>query len=288
MIKSDLKLAGQLIRCSALGNIMTAARGTEITAKQLEELADLLSKIKLTEKQALRRDELIAKRDAKPELSVGAKTFLKQLYLEEVFGRRKDIQTKYTEKGTLMELEGVKLANSVLDWGMSSSDIAQLEFSKLRWSNDFITGEMDINTDTLLADIKCPWDIFTFPFFDKEIPNSNYYWQLQGYMMLTGHDQAQLVYTLVDAPEHIILDEQRRTEWQRKDIELPDDVADAIRNSMTFADIPAELRVKRWVISRNESDFAKIKEHVLMAREYLIQLNEEMSNFFANNMAGLN
>jgi len=264
-----MNFAEQLIRCSALGNIMTTSRGSEITAKQTEELNELLTKIKLTEKQAHRRDELVAKRDAQPELSATAKSYLKELFLESVFGRQHFMQNKYTEKGTLCEMEGIRLANDVLKWNLDDDSMALLEFSKVRVNNEWITGEMDVNLPSLLADIKCPWDLFTFPFFESELPNKDYYWQLQGYMMLTGHKSSELVYCLVDAPEHMIIDEQRRREWQRKDIELPQEIADQIRRDMTFGDISPEIRVKRWVIDRNDEDIEKIKQHVEMAREYL-------------------
>ena len=65
------------IRCSELGNIMSESSATSITAKQLDRLKELESKIKLTEKQALERNVLQQKRDSPPELSKGAKTYLR-------------------------------------------------------------------------------------------------------------------------------------------------------------------------------------------------------------------
>ena len=70
---------GHLFRCSSLSQITSMGRGTQITDKQRAELAQLLDKVKLTEKQATRRDELQAKLEAKPELSRGAKTYLESL-----------------------------------------------------------------------------------------------------------------------------------------------------------------------------------------------------------------
>lgn len=264
----------QLIRCSALGSITSVGRGAVITDKQRDELDKLLAKIKLTEVQAKRRDELIAKRDAKPDLSQGAKSWLKQLFVEVAFGRYKDIDTKYTRKGTEQEHVGIAMANRVLGWGLQDDYLNGLEFTKRRYKNEWISGEMDLNHPVVLADVKCPWDIHTFPFFDAEVPTKDYDWQLQGYMMLTGQDEAQLVYTLVDTPEQMILDAMRRKEWQRGDIELPEEIADQIRREMTFGDIPEEYRVKRWIIKRDEQKIERIKMCVEMAREYLWELTE--------------
>ena len=58
----------------------------KISEKQLLTLEGLLSKIKVTDKQAELRDVLLLKRDAKPELSTGAKTYIRELWLEENFG----------------------------------------------------------------------------------------------------------------------------------------------------------------------------------------------------------
>lgn len=267
-----------LFRCSSLGKLMTTARGSQITDKQREELDALLSKVKLTEKQAIRRDELVAKRDAPAELSATAKSYLREVLLEKLFGRVNFMQNKYTEKGTLCENEGVTLANRVLGWNLNSQEIASLEFSKQRVNNNYITGEMDVNMPNLLADIKCPWDIFTFPFFAVDIPDKDYYWQLQGYMWLTGHKRAELVYTLVDAPEHMIADAQRRREWQMNVIDLPEEVNDQIRHDMTFDDIPEELRVKRWIVERDDAAISDLKEAVKLARNYLTNLQTSFLN----------
>lgn len=268
----NIDWSNYLFRCSELGHITSTGRGVVLTDNQRKELDDLLAKVKLTEKQAIRRDELIAKRDAPPQLSEGAKTHLKQRFLEIITGRVKYVETKYTEKGTLMEYAAIKLANKVLGWDLDEDYINTLEFCKKRRNNDFITGEMDLDNFGILADVKCPWNIHTFPFFDANIPTMDYYWQLQGYMMLTGHTEAQLVYVLVDTPEHLINDEIRRREWKKGYIEMPDSEQEEIRNELVFSDIPNEMRVKRWYVHRNEESIEQIKQAVILARKYFREL----------------
>jgi hypothetical protein len=267
--------SGHLFRCSGLSNITSTGRGVEITTKQREELSMLLDKIKLTEKQAEKRDYLSAKLNAKPELSKGAKTFLEGIWIEETFNRRKNFSNKYTEKGTEQETESMHLANGVLEWGLTDEYIDGVEFIKQRINNDFITGEPDLNVDAgLLADIKSSWDVHTFPHFKDDI-EAAYYAQGQGYMWLTGKTSFELVYCLVDTPDRLILDAIRRAEWSEGFIEIPEEYEAEIRKSMTFEDIPAEARVKRYKFEADAEYIKKAKECVIMAREYLFELNEK-------------
>jgi hypothetical protein len=269
--------SGHLFRCSSLSHITSTGRGVEITAKQREELATLMDKIKLTEKQAERRDSLTDKLTAKPELSKGAKTYLEGLWIEETFKRPKNFSSKYTEKGTEQETESMHLANDVLGWGLREDYIDGIEFIKQRMNNDFITGEPDLNCDdsfNLLVDIKSSWDVHTFPHF-KDVIESAYYAQGQGYMWLSGKTSFELVYCLVNTPERLILDAIRRAEWAEGFIEIPEEYEDAIRQSMTFDDIPAEARVKRYKFEADAEYIKKAKECIIMAREYLFELNEK-------------
>jgi hypothetical protein len=264
-----------LFRCSGLSNITSTGRGVEITPKQREELAGLLERIKLTDKQAEKRDFLTAKLNAKPELSKGAKSYLESLWIEETFNRPKNFSSKYTEKGTEQETESMHLANKVLGWGLTADYIDGVEFIKQRMNNDFLTGEPDLITESILVDIKSSWDVHTFPHFKDDI-DSAYYSQGQGYMMLSGKTTFELVYCLVDTPDRLILDAIRRAEWSEGFIEIPEDYEKAIRESMTFEDIPESLRVKRYTFERDEEYINKVKECVIMAREYLTELNNRI------------
>jgi len=82
------------IHASSLGRLMARDSDTTITPKQLETLEGLLKKIKLTEKQAELRDKLMLKRDAEPELSKGAKTYVKELFMYHEYGVRQEMYVK--------------------------------------------------------------------------------------------------------------------------------------------------------------------------------------------------
>ena len=50
----------------------------------------------------------------------------------------------------------------------------------------------DILSDQLI-DIKSSWDFTTFPMHQQSLPSKDYYWQMQGYMMLTEKRYARLL-----------------------------------------------------------------------------------------------
>lgn len=272
-----------LIRCSSLGDIMTAGRGAKITDKQLEELNDLLSRVKLTEKQADRRDELISKRDAKPELSATAKSMLRKIWKEETYGVKKEITSKYTEKGNQVEKDAIQFASKVLNWGiLEDFDTSD----KNRINNEFITGEPDVNWDpkNLLADVKSSWDVFTFPDLATESPNDDYFWQGVGYMALTNKSEFYLVYCLMDTPEHLVLDEIRKAEYARNVICLTDEEEIAIRKRMTFSHMPDWARIRVFKFTRQAELEQQVYEQVIECRNYLNALD----TIWEKNMESIN
>lgn len=201
-------------------------------------------------------------------LSETAKSYIQDLFREKEYGIYKDISSRYTDKGIQMEDEAIQFAGNVLGW----------EFGVFKneehLSNDWISGTPDINTDNLLADIKCSWSGSTFPFFDTEIPNKDYFWQLQGYMMLTGHDRAELVYCLMNTPQLIVEDEIRRAHWKFNLIDENLELREAIQSQHIFDHLPNELRIKRFIIERDFEAAEKIIEKVEQVNEYYLTLKK--------------
>ena len=203
-------------------------------------------------------------------LSETAKTFIEDVFNEKEYGIYKDVSSRYTDKGIQMEDEAIQFAGNVLGWEFG------IFKNEKRLTNEWITGVPDINTDTLLADIKCSFDGTTFPFHKKQIPNKDYFWQLQGYMMLTGHEQAELVYCLMNTPQLIVEDEIRRAHWKLNLLEESLDLRDAIQNQHNFDHLSDRIRVKRFMVIKDEESQAKIRERVFNANEYYEQLKNEL------------
>ena len=260
-------------RCHSIGKIMVGTSKVGLTAKQKETLANYEAKIEsgkgLTAKQEETRKDLIAKRDAPPTLSATTKTFLKSLHKQEVFNRRKEIISKYLDKGVQVEEQAITLYSQVCNQFF----VKNTE----RFTNEYLTGEPD-NVQGIVRDIKSSWDLDTFPMYEDKIPNTDYYWQLQAYMALTGLNEAELVYCLIDTPIQLIEDEKRRISWKNGMMELPEDMEEEIERNMTYDDIPPELKIKVFKLQRNDKAIKEMYEQIKLCREYLNSLSEGIAD----------
>lgn len=198
-------------------------------------------------------------------LSETAKTYIEDLFKEKELGISKEFWSRYTDKGLQMEDEAIEFASQVLGWDFVVKNTE-------RYNNDWITGEPDVITKDLLADIKCSWDGSTFPLFNTELKNKDYFWQMQGYMWLTGMQEAELVYCLMNTPHEIVEDEVRRAHWKAALIDESLELREAVQSQHNFNHIPNNLRIKRFIVERDEDAIERIKEKVELAREYYDQL----------------
>ncbi|WP_447610265.1 hypothetical protein [Chryseobacterium sp. M5A1_1a] len=245
-----------------------------LTPNQLDTLISLEEKFlsnKITEKQLETLVDLRKKKKAKPILSDGAKTYLKTIFKEEVFNRKKDIQNKYLLKGISVEDENINQYNEVKGTFLIKNEV--------RYENDYFSGEMDIEENDEIIDFKSSWDYSTFPLFEDEVPNEDYQDQLLAYMDLRPNVKvAKLVYGLVDTPDDLIIDEKRRTAWKLGFIDgLPEELDEEITKNMTYADIPKEARIKEFIIFRDERRISQMKDMIVLAREYLNSLNTTLA-----------
>lgn len=198
-----------------------------------------------------------------------AKTYCENWVKEQLYARRKEFTSKYTDKGNEVEASSIEYVSEQLGWGLVTKN-------ELHFTDEWMTGTPDIILADSVEDIKNSWDCFTFPLFDTEIPEKKYYWQGQVYMALTGKQTFRLVYTLMNAPEHLIEQEARRSaDWQEVEAEL----YDAVRDRMTYDELSSDLRIKRFDILRNEEDIARIRTRVEQCRAYIQTLRINIKEF---------
>ncbi len=169
-----------------------------------------------------------------------AKTYLKTWVKEQIYGVRKDAYSKAMDKGIQCELGAIDYAAEVLKWGMVFKNDEM-------FSNEWLVGTPDLILPDRIIDIKCPWDCFTFPLFD-DIPEE-YFYQIQGYLDLTGKDLGEVVYVLMNTPEDLVFGE-------------PED----------YSNVPAEYRVKSFRVERDQSCIDAIHDRVELCREYVKML----------------
>jgi hypothetical protein len=194
-------------------------------------------------------------------LSQTAKTYIEEEVLRAKYGIIKTFSSRYTDKGNLVEDEAIEMASNALELGF-------LYKNHEHFSNEFLTGTPDVNTNDILLDVKSSWDATTFPFFATEIPTKDYYFQLQGYLELTGKTEALLVYCLVNTPADMIEDEIRRAHWNARLMEESQELRDEVLKRHTFDHIPLGRRVKVFKVEKDEQVIAEIKERVELCREY--------------------
>lgn len=179
--------------------------------------------------------------------------WVKKRLIEQKYNRKEEIKSDFLTKGIEVEEASFTLACKVLKLGFVKKNTEFFE-------NEFITGTPDLIYNNEVIDIKSSWNLFTFPFFEKEIPNSDYWWQLQGYMALTGLDKARLVYCLVDTPDFLILNECYRQ--AKLTGELPEELENKVRSEHTFTDIPESERVKVFEIKKDQEAINSINDRV--------------------------
>lgn len=294
-----------LFRCSALGHLMAEEKGKsnfdiwlEAKAKHEQATAKLLS-IKQFDKSGstmksyqnqVDRIEVakVALDDAEKTkdiitLSEGAKTHLLDIYISEKYGRRRDIDNKYIQKGLQVEEDGITLYSRIkrVFFKKNEKDMKNLF---IKGTPDSFIGKI-IHEAERIIDIKCSWDIVTFfRTFTKTI-NSLYYWQGMGYMWLTGAKYFDLSYCLVNTPESFI-EAEKRSVWYK--MGHPDETADIftsackqIELNMRYDDIPLRERMLEYTIERDEQAIELLKRKIVKAREYLNWLDNEFTLKFA-------
>ena len=182
-------------------------------------------------------------------LSVGARTFIRSLVAQDIFGINFEISSRPMEKGILCEQEGIELVNRVR--GLS------LAKNTKRIRDDFITGECDLWDEPRREgrDIKCAWSAATFPILPDDAFDREYEWQMRAYMRLWDAPRWHVDYVLISTPPHLIGFEPIAMHF--------------------FDHLPEAHRVTTWTVERDAELEARMIEKVSAAREYYAQVVAE-------------
>ena len=172
-------------------------------------------------------------------LSETTKTYVKEWLIEKIYGIRKEIKSKYLTKG-------LKLDDTAIDKAIEWLDLPFTLKNEKFFEDDFFCGTPDLIVDNVVYDIKCSWDAFTFPLFENEIPNKDYFYQLQVYMHLTGCKKAVLTYVLLNTPEELTYEDKHN-----------------------YDNMDKKYRIKTFEIDYSEEVIADLQQRVTNIREYL-------------------
>lgn len=188
-------------------------------------------------------------------------TYVDQWIKEQLYSRRKEFSSKYTQKGNIVEGQSIDFIADQLGYGM-------LFKNETPFKNEYITGTPDIITNEHIIDAKNSWDFSTFPLLETEIPNDDYYWQGQCYMDITGVSKYKLVYTLTDTPIELI---EKECYWycQNNNIDHDQEIQNEFIKKMTYDDIDPKLKIKVFEFERNDADIKLIYDRVEQCREII-------------------
>ena len=186
---------------------------------------------------------MTAPRNKSEVLSETTKSYIKEWLIEQIYGFRKEIKSKYIDKGN-------KLEDTAIDKAIEWLDLDFVMKNEDSFEDEYFTGTPDIITNDEILDTKCSWDAYSFPLFDKELPNKDYFYQMQVYMHLTGKKKARVVYVLLNTPEELT--------WEEKH---------------DYSNMDKKYRIKDFVVEYDAEIIATLQEKVKEARKYIETIN---------------
>lgn len=189
---------------------------------------------------------------AEGDLSIGARSYIRQLVKEELFSVEFEVSSKETDKGIAVENTAIALLNKVRGLNLAKNTE--------RRRNEWITGECDLFDAPRRRghDIKAPWSLKTFPAWTVDAIDPLYDWQMRGYMMLWDADEWEVNYVMVNTPHELIRNEPM-------DQHLVDH-------------IPPHHRLTTWVIERDFQKESLIRHRCEAASAYYEQLIREFDD----------
>lgn len=203
------------------------------------------------------------KTKAEGPLSVGAKTAIREIAMQDILGVQFEISDRKLQKGIEVEGEAIALLNRVR--GLDLVKNAE------RRTDEYLTGEADL-FDVVRRrghDLKSAWSAQTFPGCVEDVAAAQrvlYEWQMRGYMRLWDADEWEINYALVNTPEHLI-------GYEPPTLHYVDHIAEA-------------HRITTWTVKRDAEKEAAIVEKVKHARIYYAEFCAEFDRTHGGQQAG--
>lgn len=213
------------------------------------------------------------------KLTDGAKTYLQECFITEIYGVRKEAYGRALEKGIATEQDGFNLLNKTL------YPERFIEKIKEPIENAMIKGTPDCIVNDIVYDVKSAFTLFSY---GKAELTHNYEWQVKGYCMLYGLNNGVIFYSLNNMPDYMISEEERsmfyrERKWMSMDSPEYLEACDELRKAHTYDSMPVEDRFKIFPVQYTQDDADRISASVLVARLYLNELLKEHNERIAYN-----
>ncbi len=213
----------------------------EILPKELREIA---SKARKTDD-----DKRILQPYKDMSLSAGAKTYLKNIAREQIYGYRSHIDNRYLEKGIRLEAEAIQFINH--------RRFKRYEKNTERREDEYLTGEADIYVPGVKTiDTKVSWSLDTFPVLSEDCHDTTYEWQGRCYMKLWDVPEHEVVYVLLDTPDDLI-------KWEPENIHK-------------VSHIDPSLRITSITYKRDMALEEKMMRKLKIAHQYLFKIMDQI------------
>lgn len=259
-----------------------------LSEKQKIELEKLSLKLDRTPPQQKRYENYKERLEKEGEISGLTGTgisCLKDIYVIEKWGKRViNVAKEYVPSlmnGTLSESTSLSLICDI--------DNIKYKVHKERIENKYLKGIVDCYTGSSIKKAQRVVDIKTCASMqslvslirDEEV-KSAFYWQIMGYLAITGAETGAIYHCVVDYHERIITDEINKFLHRTKNLGLDGDYIDEqvarIRFNLTFNEIPVEQRAVKFEVVRDEEAVKAIYEKVKFCREWLNKFDETHRN----------
>jgi hypothetical protein len=248
-----------LFRCSSLGHLMTSPQ---------------------------KKTELIAET---------TKTHLVDVFVSNKYNRFTDITAKQLTKGNDVEEDSITVVSRITGKIFNKNE-EHIHNEFIKGTPDLFDGPSILNAD-IVRDTKSSWDAYSFfRAKNKGISTMNF-WQITGYMALTGAKKGYIDYCLNNTPYHLVQAEIRKESYNHEDNNTPawidlqiianhvydlktfheymarygvmadDENANAIVNG--FTEIPLKERHFCFEVERNEEDIKRLYQRVKDCRAYM-------------------
>ena len=267
--------------------------GGSLTPSQMKDRDEFKSRLKrpkgLTPTQEARLQDLKERNAKPPELSQGAKTYIKEVWLENEKGFKEEVTDKKLRKGLQAEEDAVNLI-SFVDNIMYVKNEKRVYMKNITGEADVVTMFQDMEIEgseetteaKVIDDTKCSWNPRTFMQADL---TTGYEWQGRAYLYLYDADIFRLRHCLVDCPPDVLQVEYKRYCFQHgiidDSLEIYQDAIAQFNMNYLYEDsgnYSKEERVKTFMFERDYDLEAVLLESVKLGVEYYKTISLNMKD----------
>lgn len=213
----------------------------------------------------------------KGELSETTKTYLKEVYIDTIWGLSRDLQNKFCDKGKMVEEDMITML-SRMDKRLYLKNEERIEDDWFSGIPDIIAGE-NLRKAEYLIDGKSSWSPWTFIAKMGEKLDPEWESQVKVYLHLCNCPAGEVSVCLLSTPDVLIMDEQRKAAYAMNALttESPEylKVAEEIEKNSRFDHIPMEQRRLRFPVQSDPEFIEKAKAKIEKSRIYLKDLHEK-------------